>query len=311
MVQSIAESGEFSPRCAERVPAPTGTLPLARGRRLAYEEFGAPDGYPLLYLHDSGSSRLECGFFDAAARRHGFRLIAIDRPGIGHSDYYPAGRPAEVCDDAAELADHLRLDRFGLMSLGAGGLFGLTLAHRLPERVSTQLSLGGVPGGAFNEAGGCSRLTGCWNGMAPAAVRALARVRYAMAGNDPRRVVAGLSSRLAGVDRKILEAPSVSRLLVLDQRAALRQGPRGLTQDLAACFRKLDFRLQDVAAPMTVWRGQADRLSLRSDCEYLVSRLPTAWYRRVPNQGRLFFVRGMDPVFTRLREDLKARRRAA
>lgn len=309
MVQSIA--GELSPRHAERVPAPTGTLSLARGRLLAYEEFGALDGYPLLYFHDSGSSRLECGFFDAAARRRGFRLIAIDRPGIGHSDYYLVRRPADVCEDAVELADRLRLDRFGLMSLGAGGLFGLTLAHGRPERVSAQLSLGGVPGGAFSETGGSSRLTGCWNGMAPAAVRILARVRYAMAGNDPRRVTARLAGRLAGVDRKILENPSVFRLLALDQRAALRQGTRGLTQDLAACFRKLDFRLQDVAAPMTVWRGQADRLSQRSDCEYLVSRLPMARFRRVPNQGRLFFVRDMDPVFIRLREDLKAWPRAA
>ena len=29
------------------------------GRKLAYAEFGQPDGYPVLYLHATPSSRLE------------------------------------------------------------------------------------------------------------------------------------------------------------------------------------------------------------------------------------------------------------
>ena len=59
-------------------------LRLPDGRELAYLEWGDPAGYPAFYFHGTPSSRLEGAFADGAAQRHGFRLIAIDRPGSGH-----------------------------------------------------------------------------------------------------------------------------------------------------------------------------------------------------------------------------------
>jgi pimeloyl-ACP methyl ester carboxylesterase len=35
------------------------SLTLPDGRKVAYAEFGQPDGYPVLYFHGSPSSRLE------------------------------------------------------------------------------------------------------------------------------------------------------------------------------------------------------------------------------------------------------------
>ena len=89
-------------------------------------------------------------------------------------------------------------------------------------------------------------------------------------------------------------------ILELDQREAIRNGYRGIAQDLSICFRKLDFSLQEVSVPAVVWQGCADRLSKRSDCEYMVARMPQASFHRVPNQGHFFFVYSMDDVFSRL-----------
>ncbi|MBN4678485.1 alpha/beta hydrolase, partial [Pandoraea nosoerga] len=58
-------------------------LMLPDGRALAYLEWGDSTGYPAFYFHGTPSSRLEGAFADGAARRTGFRLIAIDRPGYG------------------------------------------------------------------------------------------------------------------------------------------------------------------------------------------------------------------------------------
>ena len=70
---------------------------LYKGYRLAYAEFGAMSGTPDFYFHDSGSSRLEASLLHQSAQRDGFRIIAIDRPGIGQSEFYRYERPAEFC----------------------------------------------------------------------------------------------------------------------------------------------------------------------------------------------------------------------
>ncbi len=62
---------------------------LPDGRVLAYLEWGDDNGYPTFYFHGAPSSRLEGAFADGAAKRNGFRLIAVDRPGFGRS----TGRP--------------------------------------------------------------------------------------------------------------------------------------------------------------------------------------------------------------------------
>ncbi|MEL7226506.1 MAG: alpha/beta hydrolase, partial [Cyanobacteria bacterium J06576_12] len=63
-------------------------LTLPDNRQLAYAEYGSPDGYPLLYCHGGGSSRLEPLLLgDEVFSRLELRVIAPDRPGIGQSDF--------------------------------------------------------------------------------------------------------------------------------------------------------------------------------------------------------------------------------
>lgn len=271
---------------------------------LAYQEYGCAHGTPVFYFHDSGSSRLEASFFDDAGRQHGFRLIAVDRPGIGGSDYYQAASPVDFCNDVLQLADVLGIERFGVMSLGAGGIFALTLAHHHPERVSFKLSLAGVPGSVFNESHEQSYAASCWNELTPLLIKFLVRIRHRFFPDDPQQSIERLQKYLSYTDRKILADPQVFSALALDQQEALRNGYQGVAQDLAVCYRKLDFRLRDVSVPTVIWQGGADRLSQRADCEYMVARMPDVRYHRVPNRGHFFFIHRMDQVFDGLREVL-------
>ena len=62
---------------------------LRDGRRLAYEEHGAPHGTPIVHCHGAPGSRIEGEFlFEARLLVElGIRLIVPDRPGIGRSDF--------------------------------------------------------------------------------------------------------------------------------------------------------------------------------------------------------------------------------
>lgn len=91
---------------------------------------------PVVFTHPaSGTSESweqQMPAFEAA----GYRCIALDRRGWGRSIPDPkAERPGYSSDDLAALADHLRLDRFHIVSTGGGCASGVdyTLLH--PQRV--------------------------------------------------------------------------------------------------------------------------------------------------------------------------------
>jgi pimeloyl-ACP methyl ester carboxylesterase len=57
----------------------TNFITLPDGRKLAYAEFGQPDGHPVIYFHGGASSRLEPLLFDELINKFGLRFIAPDR----------------------------------------------------------------------------------------------------------------------------------------------------------------------------------------------------------------------------------------
>lgn len=284
-----------------QLPTPSKVFKLPSGHELAYDEYGSKSGYPLIYFHDTGSSRLECSFFHYSARRLGYRLIAVDRPGIGGSNFYPLRSCTQFCEDIVLLANELGLGHFGVMSLGAGGVYGLSLAHMAPERIEIQLFLAGIPGNVFSDRSKSSYFAKCVNGVTPTMVKLLVNLKQTYFPVDAETGLLRLQDYLSYTDKKILAKPRVIKILTLDQNEAVRQGSRGIAQDTALCFRKLDFGLAAVEVPALIWQGSADRLSQRSDCEYLASNLPIANFYRVPNGGHFFFLQNMDEVFSRLR----------
>ena len=60
---------------------PTTTVSIGENRQLTYTEYGEAGGTPVLFLHGTLGSRRLGTLFDTAAREHGIRLLAPDRPG--------------------------------------------------------------------------------------------------------------------------------------------------------------------------------------------------------------------------------------
>ena len=92
-------------------------LRLGDGRRLAYCEYGVRDGKPIFYFHGWPGSRLEAQLAAPTARSYNARLIAVDRPGFGRSDFKRKRTLLDWPRDVAALADSLGLQ---LESSGSG-----------------------------------------------------------------------------------------------------------------------------------------------------------------------------------------------
>jgi pimeloyl-ACP methyl ester carboxylesterase len=97
------------------------------------ETFGA--GPPVLVLH-GGLGYIEDMSFQIRALAKSHFVIAVDSRGHGRST--DANAPlsySQMSDDMVKVLDHLKVDRVDVVGSSDGGIIGLDLAMRHPERV--------------------------------------------------------------------------------------------------------------------------------------------------------------------------------
>lgn len=98
-----------------------------------YETFGA--GPPVLVLH-GGLGSLEGMNYQIRALAASHFVVAVDSRGQGRStDGSGPLSYSLMADDMVKVLDHLKLDRVDVVGWSDGGIIGLELAMRHPERV--------------------------------------------------------------------------------------------------------------------------------------------------------------------------------
>ncbi|PJE62545.1 alpha/beta hydrolase, partial [Candidatus Roizmanbacteria bacterium CG10_big_fil_rev_8_21_14_0_10_39_6] len=110
-------------------------ITLRDGRNLGYALYGDKKGTPLFYFHGWPSSRFDGTRVDKAAQKLHIKIIALDRPGIGISDYKKDRTLLGFSDDIVELADYLGFQKFSVMGVSGGGPYAAVCAYKLPKRV--------------------------------------------------------------------------------------------------------------------------------------------------------------------------------
>lgn len=113
---------------------------------ISYQEHGAAEGFPVLLLHgwpDAGRGWREVIH---RLRRPGVRLIVPDLRGSGHTRFRSATTPRDgqavaLAQDALDLAEALRVERFAVVGHDWGARVAYTLAALVPERVTAIAAL--------------------------------------------------------------------------------------------------------------------------------------------------------------------------
>lgn len=128
----------------ERRYPPTGTLLGIGGVRVHAHVEGTG---PAVVLIHGASGNARDFTFDLVGRLAGrYRVIAFDRPGLGHTGHLPL-RAESPADQAALLdaaASALGVERAVLVGHSYGGAVALAWAVTRPERVAAVVSLAGV-----------------------------------------------------------------------------------------------------------------------------------------------------------------------
>ena len=114
---------------------------LPDARRLAFADYGPPDGVPCIVLAGMPGSRLApaWAFPEGLLAQRGVRLVGVDRPGYGRSDPNPGTSTLGVADDLGVLCEVVGLDRFAVLGISVGAPFAMACAVRFPDRVGSLL----------------------------------------------------------------------------------------------------------------------------------------------------------------------------
>lgn len=133
-------TGRYAP-CV--TPARSGLLDVGAGQSVYWEESGAADGIPALFLHGGPGSGLGAGGYVGRFQTDRYRVIGIDQRGCGRSEPL-ADDPSHDLDanttprliaDIELLRTHLGVQAWVLNGVSWGSTLALAYAQAHPRRV--------------------------------------------------------------------------------------------------------------------------------------------------------------------------------
>jgi len=248
---------------------------LRDSRLLGFSEFGLREGRPVFYFHGFPGTRLEAGTVHRQAEQLGVRLIAVDRPGYGASDFQPKRRVSQWPDDIAQLADALELARFSVLGVSGGVPYAAACAWKLPHRVERAgLVCGLAPLDAPEALSGLPRRYRVLKALPEICLRPFLVLAGPLAVHAPRWCLAQIARSLPEKDRETLAIPQVREPLSLSLAEAFRQGSAGPFRDLCLLGQPWGFALEDIAADVTLWHGEDDTVVPVAMGHYLAEKIP-------------------------------------
>lgn len=258
---------------------------LKDGRNLGFAEYGDPNGKPLFAFHGWPSSRLHALRIDKAARKLGVRVISMDRPGYGISDYKDDRTLLEFPDDVIELADHLRVKRFAIMGVSGGGPYAAVCAYKIPERITK---------------------AGIVVGLAPTNIKGILDGvswinKFGWANYHRFPLLADLSAFLGWFEVKVLPI-NISSFFVSkpdkqmsdshfrqmsreSRQEAFRQGFKGAALDLKLYSNDWKFDLKKIKVPVYLWYGDKDESVSLNMGKYYAEQIPNSKLAIYPKEG--------------------------
>jgi pimeloyl-ACP methyl ester carboxylesterase len=270
-----------------RIRARSRSVRLPDGRRLGYADRGDPDGAPLLLFHGFPNSRVFAALFDDIGRERGIRILAPERPGIGISDPLPGREFAEWAHDVEAFLDALELDAVPVLGVSAGGPYALACGAHVPDRVTGVGAL--CPVGRRAALGLRDRLPFSLGAHLPRTWRLTAWRRRRRARADPAGFLESSAADAPDPDRPLWRG-EVGHALLVGTEEGCRRGCGGYTREATVLCSAWDFDPEDVAVPVALAHGEADRIVPVAMGRDLADRLPDVDATFVAELGHLSLV---------------------
>ncbi|UIO99768.1 alpha/beta hydrolase [Halobaculum sp. CBA1158] len=269
----------------DRGDAEATTAPVSAERRVAYTEYGSPDGAPVVFLHGTPGSRLLGGLFDSVAADAGVRLLAPDRPGYGRSPPWTGRSVSDGARIVAAVLDDAGVAEADLLAFSGGAPSAFATAATRPDRVGrVEVVAGAPPPGIVDHRPAVQAVLGGLATTTPTLLRGLLGGQAWLARRlDPSFVVGqyttgdpaeAVPERTAAIVREdFLEAFSRSR--------------RGAVTEFRHAADGWDVDPEAVHAEVRLWHGSDDANVPIDGARRLASTLPAARLRVIDGADHL------------------------
>ena len=238
------------------------TIKLKDGRMLGYIDLGKSDGMPLFHFNGFPGSRLEVAILADEAIKKNIRVIGIDRPGMGLSDFKKNRTLLDWPDDVVELADALGIDKFAVEGISGGGPYVAACAYKIPKRLTSCGIISGVASKdleierkmrIFSVIRIFPWLFKLMIWLQSRGMRNLEKAEKKMKES---------AKKFPEADRKIFDDPQILSLFVKETAEAFRQGSKGAYYEGKIYIRSWGFNLEDISPKLKVyiWHGEADEI---------------------------------------------------
>ena len=265
---------------------------LPDGRRIEVSVSGPADGLPLIFHHGTPGARTPIRVLQRAAHRRGLRLVALTRPGYGHSTRKEGRKVADVVEDTAAVLQALGADWCLVAGWSGGGPHALACAARLPHALGALVIAGVAPA----DGQGLDWMAGMGQDnvdefraarAGPGALREyLDAQRVLLKDVSTDDITASLESLLPPVDRAVL-TDELAQDLAASFHEALVEGVDGWLDDDLAFLSPWGFHLREIDIPTAIWQGSEDRMVPSSHGEWLSTRIPGTSAHLIPGEGHL------------------------
>lgn len=206
------------------------------------------------------------------------RLILVDRPGYGGSDFQPGRKLLDWPGDVAQLADALGVDSFAAFGMSGGGPHAAACAYGLADRVSA-LALISSPGPVWDRP----------------------ELRFSLPVHRQPLV------ELAADDPE-----AAAELLLADCRRQLAAEPppedgsgpsaEGYARDLFILFvSPWGFAPEQISVPTLIWHGERDPAVPLAVAEFFHREIPRSSLHVLPGEGHLLLSSHADEILLALR----------
>jgi len=257
------------------------TFILEDGRKLVYDIYGAMEGIPYVYFHGYPSSRLEARSIHEKAEEKNIKLIAIDRPGIGLSDFQQNRTIVDWSSDISELSKELNLEKFGVVSFSAGAPYALACGLKIPEKLNKIVIVSALGGVDFKQLGliNYHKFVFGIAGSLPLIYRFLfwwRRVRLVRGKNAAKKYYRSNLKYLTTKDQEVLQDATILDAVVEYQCEACRKGCKGLTHEAKMLGKSWGMNLEDISSNLKInlWHGVEDLIAPVTASKEIEGMLP-------------------------------------
>ncbi|MEN8957737.1 MAG: alpha/beta hydrolase, partial [Flavobacteriales bacterium] len=266
---------------------------------------GTDTGIPVIYSHGSKSSRYEMHYDMEFAVQKNLRIITIDRPGHGLSEYNPKGSVLSFANDVMELVAHLNIEKFSVAGMSAGSPFALALAYSFPERIHKVCIISGFA--PFNVeskkylAKEVKTMLGLAKSM-PFLLKMMLKIQRKQLAKNPKKALAGFLKIMSAPDQKVLKNEKVMQVIEQMFTEAFRGGSQGVAYEISKLLvQDWKFNLKDIEVPVTFWQGKEDNNVPYQWAELMQNKIQNSNLQLFEKEGHLIIFNHAAEIFNSLK----------